>query len=82
MVDHPFKGFSGLVDLLQVEPIDRAVGMGVDVAVPVAGLQRRDGVEAVVEVFDFGGGKHLFQVQVTAQVEQVIFEVGDGARHG
>ena len=53
-----------------------------DMPVPVAGLQRRDGVKALVEVFDLGGGKHLFQVQVTAQVEQVIFEVGDGARHG
>ena len=46
MVDHSFKGFSSLVDLLQVEPVDRAVGMGVDVAVPVAWFQGWDRVEA------------------------------------
>ena len=79
MVDQLLEGLPRLVDLLVVDAVVIAEGLGVDVAVPLAVRQRRDGVQALVARLHLCRGERPLQMQIAAQVEEVGVVVGDHA---
>ena len=75
VIDQGLERRPRLVDLLQVQAVHGAVGMGVDVAVPFARRQGRNLVQAGVQFRHFRPGQGLLQVEEAPQVEQVDVQV-------
>ena len=78
VVDELLERLSRFVYLLVVHARGHiAIGVAVDVAVPLTGIQSRDVVEARIQLVDLGRGQRAIQHKIAAQIEQLDIEIGD-----
>jgi hypothetical protein len=82
VVDQPLEGRPAFDDVLELDAgVARVVVDAVHVARPGLRLELREVVQCCVELVDEVGFERLLENQVTAQVEQVVVQVGR-CRHG
>ncbi len=76
IVDQPLKRLTRFVDLLKVNAFRPAVAVGMDIAVPLPRPERRcqagDVRENSVHLGDVAFSQHVFEDQVSVQVEHVL----------
>ena len=72
MVDQAFKDFAAFDDILQVHAVDAAVGMHVDMTVPLVHFKWGQAVDPFVYRAHVVGDERLFDQRVAEQVEKVL----------
>ena len=73
VVDQLFKRFARFINLLQIQSVGGAKGVGMNVPPPLAHLQRRNRIQTGVAFVHFRFGQGIFQNQIAVEIKEIDF---------
>ena len=78
VIDQLLKRLAGLVNLLVIDArCNIAVRMALDMAVPIAGIERRNLVQTRIEILHLLRRQSAFEMQIPPQIEQIDIQIGN-----